>query len=209
MMTNHPDAGRPARRSFAASLLAAPLGISLSVPLTLSLAVSLLAYTPPASASLAVGDAAPEFAIDAAIGGEPFRFDLARALKKGPVVLYFYPKAFTKGCTLEANAFAEAMDQYAALGASVIGVSGDDIGTLKSFSVSECRGKFPVGADGDRSVMKAYKATMPQDENYARRISYVITSGSKIAYAYESGSFEEHVPRTLAALKALKAQPAH
>ena len=168
-----------------------------------------VALASPAFAALKVGTHAPDFSASAFLAGNPLTFKLSDALKKGPVVLYFYPKAFTKGCTLEANAFAEAMDQYAALGASVIGVSGDDIGTLKSFSVSECRGKFPVGAAGDRSVMNAYKATMPQDENYARRISYVITSGSKIAYAYESGSFEEHVPRTLAALKALKAQPAH
>ena len=154
-------------------------------------------------AALDQGAAAPAFAIDGAMGGEPFRFDLAQALKKGPVVLYFYPKAFTQGCTLEANAFAEAMDQYQALGATVIGVSGDDIATLKKFSVSECRGKFPVAADADRSVMKAYKAVMPQREDFAKRVSYVITPDSKIAYVYESGSFEEHVPRTLAALKSL------
>ena len=161
------------------------------------------AMLPSAHAALEAGAAAPGFAIDGAMGGEAFRFDLAQALKKGPVVVYFYPKAFTQGCTLEANAFAEAMDQYQALGATVIGVSGDDIATLKRFSVSECRGKFPVGADTDRSVMKAYQAVMPQREDFARRISYVITPDSKIAFAYESGSYEEHVPRTLAALKAL------
>lgn len=174
-------------------LLAAGLVASMVLP----------AMLPSAHAALEAGAAAPGFAIDGAMGGEAFRFDLAQALKKGPVVVYFYPKAFTQGCTLEANAFAEAMDQYQALGATVIGVSGDDIATLKRFSVSECRGKFPVGADTDRSVMKAYQAVMPQREDFARRISYVITPDSKIAFAYESGSYEEHVPRTLAALKAL------
>ena len=193
-MTKRLIAGLPVRRQFMATL-AAPL-----------IAGALIGYTLPAHAGLSVGDKAPAFAINAAVGGEPYRFDLDQALKKGPVVLYFYPKAFTQGCTLEANAFAEAMDQYQALGATVIGVSGDDIDTLKSFSVSECRGKFPVGADQDRSVMKAYKATMPKDENYAKRISYVISPDSKIVYAYESGSFEQHVPRTLDALKSLKAK---
>ena len=170
---------------------------------SLVMVAALLSLAAPARAALDAGAAAPGFVIDGAMGGEPFSFDLAQALKKGPVVLYFYPKAFTQGCTLEANAFAEAMDQYHALGATVIGVSGDDIATLKKFSVSECRGKFPVAADTDRSVMKAYKAVMPQREDFAKRVSYVITSDSKIAYVYESGSFEEHVPRTLAALKSL------
>ena len=187
-MTTRLQAARPARRTFMTTLAAVPL----------------LGHALPALAELPAGSAAPGFAIDAAIGGEPFRFDLAQALQKGPVVLYFYPKAFTQGCTLEANAFAEAMGEYAALGASVIGVSGDDIDTLKRFSVSECRGKFPVGADRDRSVMKAYKATMPHRDDFAKRISYVITPDSKVAFAYESGSYEQHVPRTLAALKELK-----
>ena len=178
--------------------------LALKATLAATIGVTLIGLALPVRAGLNIGDAAPAFAVDAAIGGEPFRFDLAQALKKGPVVLYFYPKAFTQGCTLEANAFAEAMDQYHALGATVIGVSGDDIATLKKFSVAECRGKFPVAADADRSVMTAYKAVMPQREDFAKRISYVITPDSKIAFAYESGSFEEHVPRTLAALKSLE-----
>ncbi len=175
--------------------------LALKATLAATIGVTLIGLALPARAGLNIGDAAPAFAVDAVIGGEPFRFDLAQALKKGPVVLYFYPKAFTQGCTLEANAFAEAMDQYQALGASVIGVSGDDIDTLKRFSVSECRGKFPVGADRGGSVMKAYAASMPQREDFAKRISYVITPESKIAFAYESGSYDQHVPKTLEALK--------
>lgn len=178
--------------------------IGLLPAVAVSIAAAGLTLSPPARAELAVGEAAPTFAIEAALGGEPFRFDLAEALKKGPVVLYFYPKAFTTGCTLEANAFAEAMGDYQALGATVIGVSGDDIDTLRRFSVAECRGKFAVGADHDRSVMKAYKATMPLVDSYAKRISYVISPDAKIVFAYESGSYEQHVPRTLAAVKALK-----
>lgn len=179
--------------------------LALRTTLAAVVGATLIGVALPARAGLNVGDAAPAFSVDAAMGGEPFRFDLAQALKKGPVVLYFYPKAFTQGCTLEANAFAEAMHEYEALGASVIGVSGDDIDTLKKFSVSECRGKFPVGADKSGSVMKAYAASMPQREDFAKRISYVITPEAKIAFAYESGGYDQHVPRTLEALKQWKA----
>jgi len=101
------------------------------------LAATLLAV--PALAALKPGDAAPDFTAPASLGGKQFSFSLSDALKKGPVVLYFYPAAFTPGCTLEAHEFAEAIDKYAALGATVIGVSADDIDTLDRFSVSECR----------------------------------------------------------------------
>src|SRR5687768_14498634 len=85
----------------------------------------------PASAALPVGAKAPQLVTEGALGGKPFRFNLAAALKKGPVVLYFYPKAFTKGCTLEARAFSEAIGEFRAAGAQVIGLSADDLPTLK------------------------------------------------------------------------------
>ncbi|MBV8063729.1 MAG: peroxiredoxin, partial [Nevskia sp.] len=110
----------------------------------------------PALAALKPGDKAPDFTAQASLGGKVFSFSLAEALKQGPVVLYFYPAAFTPGCTVEAHDFAEAMDQYKALGATVIGVSHDDIDKLNKFSVSECRSKFAVAADADQSIMKAY-----------------------------------------------------
>ncbi|HEY2444503.1 MAG TPA: peroxiredoxin, partial [Rhizomicrobium sp.] len=110
----------------------------------------------PAMAALAVGAMAPDFSAQASLGGKEFSFSLAEALKKGPVVLYFYPAAFTKGCTIEAHDFAEATTQYAALGATVIGVSHDPIDKLDRFSVSECRSKFAVAADPDESVIKSY-----------------------------------------------------
>jgi peroxiredoxin len=182
---------------------ATPLRLRRSSTKVLLGALVAAAMVAPARAQLKVGDPAPAFALDATLAGEPFHFDLDQALKKGPVVLYFYPKAFTQGCTLEANAFAEASPQYKSLGATVIGVSGDDIETLKKFSVSECRNQFAVGADHDRSVMKAYRATLPLIDGYAKRISYVIAPERRIAFAYESMSHEEHVPRTLAAVKAL------
>ncbi len=196
--SRHPIADRPVRR------VPHPGRRGLAAALAGLAAVATLSALPgTANAQLKVGDPAPGFSIDATLGGKPFRFDLNQVLKQGPVVLYFYPKAFTQGCTLEANAFAEAHDQYRSLGATVIGVSGDDIDTLNRFSVSECRSRFAVGADRDRSVMNAYKATMPMVDSYANRISYVISPAGRIAFAYESMSHEGHVPRTLAAVRSL------
>jgi peroxiredoxin len=156
---------------------------------------------PAAMADLKPGDPAPAFETEASLGGQPFHFVLAEALKKGPVVLYFYPKAFTQGCTIEANHFAEATDQYAAFGATVIGVSRDDIDTLNRFSVSECRSRFAVASDGDGRIMKAYDATIPYVLNYAKRVSYVISPQSRIVYAFSSSGPDQHVPNTLAALR--------
>src|SRR5277367_5073456 len=98
-------------------------------------------FATPAFATLKVGDTAPVFTTQASLGGKEFTFALADALKKGPVVVYFYPKAFTTGCSLEAHAFADSMDKFGALGASVIGVSHDDIATLDKFSTSDCVSK--------------------------------------------------------------------
>ena len=154
----------------------------------------------PALAELEAGAAAPSFEADATLAGNPYRFVLADALKKGPVVLYFYPKAFTKGCTIEANAFAEAASQYEAMKATVIGVSGDDIATLKRFSVEECRNRFAVASDPGGRIMKSYDASMPFSDSYAKRVSYVISPQGRIIYAWSSMSPAEHVPNTLAAL---------
>jgi peroxiredoxin len=152
-------------------------------------------------AQLAQGEAAPGFTTRAAMAGKEFGFSLANALKKGPVVLYFYPKAFTSGCTLEANAFAEAMPQFTAAGASVIGMSNDDIETLKRFSREECRDAFPVGVASFK-VMEGYKVG-GKDRPYASRTSYVIAPDGTIATVYSSGDYRQHVSRTLAALKNL------
>jgi len=160
--------------------------------------------TAPAFASLKSGDSAPEFKLQASMGGKVFDFDLAAALKSGPVVLYFYPAAFTKGCTIEAHDFADAIDQYKALGATVIGVSHDTVDVLNKFSVSECRSKFPVAADTNLKVASAYDAVLKQDPKYANRISYVIAQDGTIVYAYESLDPDRHVANTLAALKTLE-----
>jgi peroxiredoxin Q/BCP len=158
----------------------------------------------PAFASLKVGDKAPDFTAPATLGGKEFTFHLADALKNGPVVVYFYPAAFTQGCTVEAHEFAAAIPQYKALGASVIGVSHDDIGTLNKFSVSECQSKFPVAADQDRHIMKNYDAALGFFTAYADRTSYVVGQDGKIAFAYSAMDPDEHVGRTLKAVEALK-----
>ena len=153
-----------------------------------------------AVAALKDGAPAPDFTTQASLGGKVTPFALHEALKQGPVVLYFYPAAFTKGCTIEAHEFADAVDQYKALGATVIGVSHDDIATLNKFSVSECRSKFAVTADPDRSIMTAYDATLPLLKN-ANRVSYVIAPDGTVIYSFTSMSPDQHVHNTLQALQ--------
>jgi peroxiredoxin Q/BCP len=160
----------------------------------------------PALAALPDGTKAPDFTLQATLGGNVFTFDLADALKKGPVVLYFYPAAFTKGCTIEAHDFADAIDQYKALNATVIGVSHDQLDTLQKFSVSECRSKFAVAADTDQAVEKAYDAILAVKPQYANRTSYVIAQNGTIVYSYTSLDPSEHVANTLAALKTLESK---
>jgi peroxiredoxin len=159
----------------------------------------------PAHAALAVGAAAPDFTAKASLGGKEFDFSLAEALKKGPVVLYFYPAAFTKGCTIEAHEFAEATDKFAALGATVIGVSHDDIATLDKFSVSECRSKFAVAADPNGTVIKAYDTVLAKNPAYADRTSYVIAPDHMVLLAYTDMDPYKHVDRTMEAVKKWRA----
>jgi thioredoxin-dependent peroxiredoxin len=164
--------------------------------------VAAVAASVPALAALSTGVKAPEFTLSATQGGNVFTFSLADALKKGPVVLYFYPAAFTPGCTIEAHDFADAAARYKALGATVIGVSHDPLDKLQKFSVSECRGKFAVAADTDQTVMKEYDAVFPSQPQYANRISYVIAPNDTIVYEYTSLDPSMHVANTLAALEA-------
>ncbi|SFK64692.1 Peroxiredoxin [Methylocapsa palsarum] len=160
-------------------------------------------------AALKLGDAAPDFAVEAAQGGREFPFSLAEALKKGPVVLYFYPKSFTSVCTQEAHEFAENIANFEAAGASVIGLSGDKIETQKEFSASECRDKFPVGADPSLSVAKVYDAAFNvpvMGAAFASRISYVISPEGKILYSYSDSSAEKHIENTLAVVRTWREQ---
>ncbi|HUA09100.1 MAG TPA: peroxiredoxin [Candidatus Acidoferrales bacterium] len=160
----------------------------------------------PAFAALDNGTKAPDFTLQATKGGQVFTFHLADALKQGPVVLYFYPAAFTPGCTVEAHDFADAIGEYAALHATVIGVSHDPLDKLQRFSVSECRSKFAVAADTDQTVEKEYDAVLAQKPQYANRTSYVIAPDGTIVYSYTSLDPSDHVANTIAALKKLEAK---
>jgi thioredoxin-dependent peroxiredoxin len=166
-----------------------------TLPIVLALSIG------PAFAALDVGDPAPDFTAQAAKGGKVFRYSLAEALAKGPVVLYFFPAAFSEGCSIEAHDFAEATPSYEAVGASVIGVSADDIDTLSRFSVQVCNGKFPVASDESKKVIKDFDAAMQTRPDFANRVSYVIAPNGKVIYAYLSLNPTKHVERTLAALQ--------
>lgn len=161
-------------------------------------------YATAALAMLKPGENAPDFSVQAAQGGKDFLFSLKDALKKGPVVLYFYPKSFTSVCTEEAHEFAEAMEQFAAMNASVIGVSGDKIETQREFSTKECRDKFPVGADPRFEVINAYDAAFNvpvAGPMFASRISYVISPEGKILSAVSDSGATKHIENALATVR--------
>jgi peroxiredoxin len=159
----------------------------------------------PSFAALKAGDAAPDFSTDAALAGAVTKFSLAQNLKNGPVVLYFYPKAFTTGCTIEAHNFAEATAQFNALGATVVGISNDDIDTQKKFSIEACRNKFSVLADSGGQITKKYDAVLAVRPDLSDRISYVIAPDGKVIYAFSSMSPDAHVANTLRAVEQWKA----
>jgi peroxiredoxin len=156
----------------------------------------------PASAQLPAQATAPAFTAQVAQGGTVSSFTLATALAHGPVVLYFFPKSFTSGCTAEAHDFADHIAAYKALGATVVGVSGDSIDTQVKFSTQECRSKFLVAADPGLKIARSYDSIVLG--LYANRTSYVIAPDGKIAYVYTSLDPDKHVANTLAALRALK-----
>jgi peroxiredoxin Q/BCP len=182
-----------------------PKGIQIMKRFTI-LALGSAVLTAPLYAALAPGAQAPDFTTQATLAGKPFTFSLADALKKGPVVLYFYPAAFTPGCTVEAHNFAEATDKFKSLGATVIGVSHDNIDTLNKFSVSDCRNKFAVASDADQKITKAYDAVLAVKPEYADRTSYVIAPTGKIIYEYTALNPDKHVENTMAAVEKWKAE---
>lgn len=161
-----------------------------------------------ASAELPTGAQAPAFAAKGALGGKEFTVDLKRQLKRGPVVLYFYPKAFTSGCTLEAHAFAEANDDFRAAGATVIGMSSDTVETLKKFSTEACRDKFAV-ASASPEVIRAYDVALVRDgkdTGLSSRTSYVIARSGKVVMVHSDSNYVQHVRLTLDAVRKLKAK---
>jgi peroxiredoxin Q/BCP len=162
----------------------------------------------PAWAELTVGKPAPAFSAKAALGGKEVTFTLSEALKKGPVVVYFYPKSFTSVCTEEAHLFAEAMPEFKTLGSSVIGISADSIETQREFSRTECRDKFPVAADPDGTILRAYDAVALNlgVALFASRTSYVITPDGKVASVLTASDAVSHIQSALAFVKAWKAR---
>lgn len=166
-------------------------------------ALAAISLAVPATAALKVGDNAPDFTTTGAVGGKEFKLHLAQQLKKGPVVLYFFPKAFTSGCTAEAHAFSESIGEFKKAGAQVIGMSADDLPKLKDFSTKECRSAFPV-ATATPETQKAYDVAWAAHPGITTRTSYVIGKDGKIVMVHDDLDFSQHVAKTLAAVKALK-----
>jgi len=177
--------------------------------LLIGLALS-AAVAAPAFAGLATGAVAPDFTLPATLGGKDFTYDLASALNQGPAVVYFYPKAFTTGCSAEAHEFAENIDNFKALGATVIGVSGDDIKTLEDFSTKDCASKFPVAADPEGEVIAKYHVTLRipggssglKMSHVADRTSFLVAPDGKVIATYTAMDASKHVSTMLEALKA-------
>src|SRR4051812_27291585 len=159
--------------------------------------------TAPVNAALPVGARAPDFTTTGAVGGKEFKLHLAQELRHGPVVLYFFPKAFTSGCTAEAHAFSESIGDFKKAGAEVIGMSADDLKTLHDFSAKECRSAFPV-ATATPAIQKEYDVAWAAHPGITTRTSYVIGKDGKVAMVHDDLDFSQHVAKTLAAVKALK-----
>ena len=174
------------------------------------------AFTVPAFAALKVGDTAPDFTATASLGGKEFTFKLADALKKGPTVVYFYPSAYTGGCDLEAHTFAESTDKFAAAGASIIGVSGDNLERLNQFSADPnfCAGKFPIASDESLTIAGTYNLSTTAAQAGAKdvrgveinhafieRVTYVIGKDHKIVAVMSSNDDkltpDQHVDKSL------------
>jgi peroxiredoxin len=170
---------------------------------SLAVLASVTVAATPVYAALPIGASAPPVVTKAVIAGKPFDFHLAEALKRGPVVLYFFPAAFTSGCTIEAHEFSDATAQFAAQGATVIGLAHDPIDKLSKFSVTECRDKFAVGV-ASSAIIDAYKVKMPI-LSMSDRTSFVIAPDGRIIFAYSALSPNGHVEKTLAAVKAWRA----
>ena len=154
----------------------------------------------PATAALKEGAKAPDFETNGASAGKPFQLHLAKQLRKGPIVLYFYPKAFTSGCTMEAHAFSEAAKDFRALGATVIGASADDAATLARFSTEACRSAFPV-ASATSAMIDGYDVRLKPGAAVSNRTSYLIAPDGRILAVHSEMDWKGHVPAMLAAAK--------
>lgn len=170
--------------------------------LTLVSAIALSFSAISAHAALPVGAQAPDFELQGALGGKPLTFSLQKTLQKGPVVLYFFPAAFSAGCTIEAHAFAEASDSFNKLGATVVGVTAGNTEQVSDFSKLECRDKFAVAADPGAKVAAEYKTLMEmKGKTLSDRTSYVIAPDGKILLSYTDRNPETHIQKTLDTVK--------
>jgi peroxiredoxin len=175
-----------------------------------SLAIAGLVLAQPSFAALKVGDKAPDFKAPAYLAGKPFEFKLSDALKKGPVVVYFFPAVHTPGCNMEAHLFSEAIDDFKAAHATVIGVSAGKIEEMAAFSeeTEHCGGKFAVAADAGAKIARQYDSLLLMKPGWSNRTSYVIGQDGKIVHVYSELKPTEHVKETLTAVQALaKAAP--
>lgn len=156
------------------------------------------------STALAVGTMAPDFNAQAWLAGKEFDYKLADARAKGPVVLYFFPAAYTPGCNIEAHQFSQAIDEFAAAGASVIGVTAGNADQLEKFSADNesCAGKFPVAADPGAKIAAEYGVVLDKKPEWSNRTSFVINTDGRIAAVHSDLSPDGHVDAMLAGLKA-------
>ena len=175
--------------------------------LVLATAAAALLAT-PALAALKPGDKAPVFTAQGYLAGNPVNLSLADSLKKGPVVLYFFPAAHTSGCNLEAHLFSEAIDQFKAQKATVIGITAGNVDQLADFSkeTEHCAGKFAVAADPGAKIAKEYDALLTMKPGWSDRTSYVISPKGEILHTYSKLDPSQHVAETLAAVKAYNAK---
>lgn len=174
----------------------------------------------PAMAALKNGDSAPDFTAQASLAGKEFKFSLKDSLKKGPVVVYFYPSAYTQGCNVQAHTFSVNQEKFAAAGASVVGVSLDSIQRLNQFSADPeyCAGKFPVASDASGSIAKSYDLSVKNvpgikdtkgdvvDHGFAERTTFVVTPDGKVAATIGGMTPTENVMKALEAVQQLKAK---
>ena len=165
-----------------------------------------IALASPSFAALKVGTHAPDFSAPAYLAGQPFTFNLADALKQGPVVVYFFPAAHTTGCNLEAHLFSEAIDKFKAQHATVIGVTAGNVDQLADFSkeTEHCGGKFPVAADPGAKIAKQYDALLKLKPGWSDRTSYVIAPSGSIAAVHSDLNPNLHVKAMLDAVTALE-----
>ena len=185
---------------------------------TLAIGALLAALAVPAAAALKEGDAAPDFKAQASLAGKAFSYSLKDALKKGPVVVYFYPSAYTNGCNLQAHTFAENMGKFNAAGATVVGVSLDSIGRLNEFSADPdyCAGKLPVASDADGRIAKTFDIAVREarsgakdtrgkdiDHGFSERTTFVIRPDGRIAATVAGLQPVANVDKALEVVQAL------